>query len=442
MNYPQYTDYKDSKVDWLEDLPKHWDIKKSKLLYREVIDLSTTGCEDLLSVSEYYGVKKRTEVMKDGDHISRAESLEGYKKCKPDDLVINIMLAWKRGLGISSFDGIVSPAYSVFRPIDQNSMNPKYFHYLLRTDLYTGYFKSRSTGIIDSRLRLYPDAFGTIKIICPSKYEQDTIVAFLDRETEKIDVLIAEQQRLIDLLKEKRQAIITHAVTKGLNPDTPMKDSGVEWLGHVPKNWDILTIRRVATSVQTGNTPSSELASPDLETGFDWYTPGDFTDSLCLGNSLKKITSTVVASGESRLFPPGSVLIVSIGGTLGKVGYTKKSASANQQINAVIPNERVDGYFLAYSLVCKAKIMRFMSNASTIGIMNQEKTKELWITVPPLREQMVISTFLDRETAKVDVLVNEAQKAIALLQERSKAIIFEAVTGKIDVRKIGKENKQ
>lgn len=213
MNYPRYKNYKESGIDWLGEVPAHWETPKSKLIYREVIDLSTTGCEDLLSVSEYYGVKKRTDLMKDGDHISRAESLEGYKKCQPNDLVINIMLAWKRGLGVSNFDGIVSPAYCVFRPKDENCINPKYFHYLLRTDFYTGYFKSWSRGVIDSRLRLYPDVFGSIKVISPSKQEQDLIVSFLDRETAKIDTLIAEQERLIDLLKEKRQVIISAAVT-------------------------------------------------------------------------------------------------------------------------------------------------------------------------------------------------------------------------------------
>ena len=144
MSFQRYEKYKDSGVEWLGEVPEYWHVSRSKSIYREIIDLSTTGGEDLLSVSEYYGVKKRAEVMEQGDHISRAESLEGYKKCKPNDLVINIMLAWKRGLGVSNFEGIVSPAYCVFRPVDEKFINPTYFHYLLRTDLYTGYFKSRS----------------------------------------------------------------------------------------------------------------------------------------------------------------------------------------------------------------------------------------------------------------------------------------------------------
>lgn len=209
MSLSSYKKYKDSGLDWLGEVPTHWDTPKCKLIYREVVDLSTTGCEDLLSVSEYYGVKKRSEVMDDDDHISRAESLEGYKKCKPNDLVINIMLAWKRGLGVSNFDGIVSPAYCVFRPTDENSINPRYFHYLLRTDLYINCFKSRSTGVIDSRLRLYPDVFGSIEIITPSKKEQDIIVAFLDQETAKIDELINQQRLLHTLLMEAADHYLT-----------------------------------------------------------------------------------------------------------------------------------------------------------------------------------------------------------------------------------------
>ncbi len=272
----------------------------------------------------------------------------------------------------------------------------------------------------------------------PTLTEQISISAFLDREISKIDSLIAEQEKLIALLKEKRQAIISHAVTKGLNHNAPMKPSGIEWLGDVPEYWGVMSLRRCSLSVQTGGTPSSEPPSTDLEQGLAWYTPGDFSDSLFLTSSTRKISSEVIASGEVKLFPPKSVLIVSIGATLGKVGFAEEASSANQQINAVIPNEKIDGYFLAYSLLVKTDVMKFLSNASTIGIMNQEKTKDIWIAVPPRREQGEISTFLDTETAKLNTLTTEAQRAIDLLQERRTALISAAVTGKIDVRNLVK----
>ena len=248
---------------------------------------------------------------------------------------------------------------------------------------------------------------------------------------------MAEQESLIALLKEKRQALISHAVTKGLDPNAPMKDSGIEWLGEAPAHWEVVSVRRAAVSVDTGGTPSSQPPSEDLDTGLPWYTPGDFRGSIRLGQSAKMISREAAESGEAKVFPPGTVLIVSIGATLGKVALASVESSANQQINAVIPDGRIDAYFMTYSLSVKADVMRFLSNASTIGIMNQEKTKEIPLAIPPPNEQVSIIAFLDRETALLDVLVVEAERAIALLKERRSALISAAVTGKIDVSSHG-----
>ena len=206
------------------------------------------------------------------------------------------------------------------------------------------------------------------------------------------------------------------------------KDSGVEWLGEVPEGWEVSSIRRIATSVSTGGTPKFETPSTEGIDGFLWYTPGDFGDTLVLGGSTRKVSSAVVASGETKLFPSGSVLIVSIGATLGKVGYIQQDASANQQINAVIPAKNIDGYFLAYSLSVKSEVMRYLSNASTIGIMNQEKTKDIWLVIPTFSEQHIITSFLDRETGKIDDLIQEQERLIAFLKEKRQAVISHAVT--------------
>ena len=206
------------------------------------------------------------------------------------------------------------------------------------------------------------------------------------------------------------------------------KDSGVEWLGEVPEHWEVMSLRRCSSSVQTGGTPTSESPSTDFEQGLVWFTPGDFGYTLLLTTSTRKISSKVVTSGEAKVFPPRSVLIVSIGATLGKVGFAQEASSANQQINAVIPNERIDGYFLAYSLLVKTEVMRFLSNASTIGIMNQEKTKDILVAVPSPEEQTQITDFLDRETAKIDELVAEQRRLMKLLKEKRSAVISHAVT--------------
>ena len=229
-------------------------------------------------------------MISEGDFLSRAESLLDYKKCEINDLVMNIMLAWKRGLGVTKFDGIVSPAYSVFR--FNRFANPDFMHYLLRTDTYIDHFKTRSTGVIDSRLRLYPENFGNVPVLLPPLKNQEQIVNFLDHETAKIDTLIEKQQQLIKLLKEKRQAVISHAVTKGLNPDAPMRDSGVEWLGEVPAHWVIKKLK-FACSFITKKVDIGNKKTIALENIESWSGKYIATDSVYAGEDVE------FKSGES-----------------------------------------------------------------------------------------------------------------------------------------------
>ena len=213
------------------------------------------------------------------------------------------------------------------------------------------------------------------------------------------------------------------------NPYPSYKDSGVEWLGDVPEHWEVTTVRRIANAVQTGCTPSIVISNDKGSKGIYWYTPGDFGSGIILKDSSRSIPdSGNVTSDGVKIFPAGSVLIVSIGATLGRIGLAEFECSANQQINAIIPNSDIDSLFLAYSLCVKQEMMRFLSNASTIGIMNQDKTKEIFLLCPSFPEQQVIAAFLDRETAKIDELVAEQERLIELLTEKRQAVISHAVT--------------
>lgn len=199
---------KDSGVEWIGMIPKHWELQRFKSIFTECKSVTETGQEDLLSVSEYYGVARRIDKMEDGEYESRADSLVGYKVCKKDDL--NIMLAWKRGLGFSDFDGIVSPAYAVYRGKD---IAPHYFHYLMRTDMYVAEYKRNSKGIIDSRLRMYTDRFNNIMAIVPPLSEQQAIAAYLDEKCSKIDAATENIGKQIDALKRLKRALINEVVT-------------------------------------------------------------------------------------------------------------------------------------------------------------------------------------------------------------------------------------
>ena len=430
MSFPRYPKYKDSGAEWLGDVPEHWGLKRIGYYFTERREKVSDKDFAALSVTKNGIVPQLETAAKSDDGDNRKKVCQG-------DFVINSRSDRKGSSGASDRDGSVSLICTVLRP--QEHVHMPFVHHLLRSQPFQEEFYRYGKGIVADLWSTNYSEMRNIVLGMPPPDEQVQISTFLDRETAKIDELVAEQQRLMELLKEKRQAVISNAVTKGLSSEAPMKHSGIEWLGEVPAHWDVMSLRRCSSKVQTGGTPSSQTPSTDVEEGFVWYTPGDFGDSLLLSTSIRKIPSEVVTSGEAKVFAPRSVLIVSIGATLGKVGFSEQASSANQQINAVTPNERIDGYFLAYSLVVKSDVMRFLSNASTIGIMNQDKTKDIWITVPPRSEQHTIAAFLDHETAKFDTLTAEAQHAIDLLQERRAALISAAVTGQIDVRQFSEK---
>lgn len=202
---------KDSGVEWIGDVPAHWEVKRVKEVFVESKSKSTTGDETLLSVSEYTGVTQKKGNGGEDDFLSNAESLVGYKICKVGDLVINIMLAWKRGLGVSSFCGIVSPSYAVYSPLKK--VNSLFFHYLLRTEDAIAEFKRNSTGIIESRLRLYTDSFYALSVAVPPFDEQAAIAAYLDSKTAHIDRIVATINTQIDKLRELRKTLINDIVT-------------------------------------------------------------------------------------------------------------------------------------------------------------------------------------------------------------------------------------
>ena len=244
-----YPRKKDSGVEWLGEVPEHWDIRRVKYLLKECDTRSVDGSEELLRVSQYTGVTPRSPTGDVDEPDTRAASLVGYKRVEPNDLVVNIMLAWNGSMGVSQFRGITSPAYCVYR-FRANS-HPWYFHHLLRSPIYKARIKSVSTGIVESRLRLYTDDLYRLEALVPPLPEQTAIVRFLDHADRRIRRYIRAKQKLIALLEEQKQAIIHQAVTGKIDvrtgqPYPSYKDSGVEWLGEVPKHWEVRQFTRIA----------------------------------------------------------------------------------------------------------------------------------------------------------------------------------------------------
>ena len=261
MSFPPYEIYKSTEYDWLGTIPTSWRTQKFRHLFKESSEkIEGEVFGEMLSVSGYRGIQRKE--YDDENRRRSEEDLVGYRIVRKGQLVVNTMWLNYAGLGFSELDGHVSPAYRSYWP--KSDEYSKYLHYLLRSEHYVKGYTRLLTGVRPNSLQMSRDNMMSFPVVLPPKAEQIAIATFLDRETAKIDALIAEQQRLVELLQEKRQAVISHAVTKGLNPNAPMKDSGVEWLGEVPDHWDITPMRRVLIKIEQGWSPEC-LASPAEE---------------------------------------------------------------------------------------------------------------------------------------------------------------------------------
>ena len=425
----RYSEYKDSGVKWLGEIPSHWELLKSKYLWKETFENSTSGKEDLLSVSQYTGVTKSKA-------DSRSESLIGYKIVHKDDLVINIMLAWLGGLGVSNDEGVVSPAYCTYKLI--RDYNPKFLHYLYKTPMYLAEFARHSTGVVPSRWRMYTDDFGQVVSLLPPVEEQDTIVRYLDAATSKIDKAIAMQQKMIDLLNERKQIIIQNVVTKGLDENVEMKDSGVEWIGMIPKHWKIKRLKYVMHSY--GRIGFRGYGTDDIVDegqGAITLSPSNIQDSSMDYSKKTYLSWSKYYESPEIMIKNGDVLMVKTGSSYGKCAVVKglpMECTINPQL-VVFKEHKELPEFLAYSF--QTTYAKCFINTSVIGgtipTISQEKINNYIFPFPPKTEQQAIVAYLDKEMQRFDSAISNCQRQIALLQERKQIIINEVVTGKVKV---------
>lgn len=425
----RYSEYKDSGVKWLGEIPSHWNLLKSKYLWKETFENSTSGKEDLLSVSQYTGVTKSKA-------DSRSESLVGYKIVHKDDLVINIMLAWLGGLGVSNDEGIVSPAYCTYKLI--RDYNPKFLHYLYKTPMYLAEFARHSTGVVPSRWRMYTDDFGQVVSLLPPVEEQDAIVRHLDAATSKIDKAIAMQQKMIDLLNERKQIIIQNAVTKGLDENVEMKDSGVEWIGMIPKHWEIKRLKYVMHSY--GRIGFRGYGTDDIVDegqGAITLSPSNIQDSSMDYSKKTYLSWSKYYESPEIMIKNGDVLMVKTGSSYGKCAVVKglpMECTINPQL-VVFKEHKELPEFLAYSF--QTTYAKCFINTSVIGgtipTISQEKINNYIFPFPPKTEQQAIVAYLDKEMQRFDSAITNCQRQITLLQERKQIIINEVVTGKVKV---------
>lgn len=425
----RYSEYKDSGVKWLGEIPSHWELLKSKYLWKETFENSTSGKEDLLSVSQYTGVTKSKA-------DSRSESLIGYKIVHKDDLVINIMLAWLGGLGVSNDEGVVSPAYCTYKLI--RDYNPKFLHYLYKTPMYLAEFARHSTGVVPSRWRMYTDDFGQVVSLLPPVEEQDAIVRYLDAATSKIDKAIAMQQKMIDLLNERKQIIIQNAVTKGLDENVEMKDSGDRWIGLFPSSW---TTRRLNFSswIRARLGWKGLKASEYVDNGYPFLSAFNIVNDKIKWENLNFINKYRYDESPEIKLSVGDILLVKDGAGIGKCARIDElpcgESTANGSLAVITANYFVDYRYLYYFMISKSfkDHTELLINGMGVPHFTQGEMKKIVIPIPPKSEQQAIVAYLDKQMQRFDSAISNCQRQIALLQERKQIIINEVVTGKVKV---------
>lgn len=389
-------------------------------------EFSKDGKETLLSVSEYYGVKPRAEAFDEERQESRADSLEGYRIVRKGDLVMNYMLAWKGAYGISEYDGIVSPAYSVFK-VDASAIDLRYLHHRTRSKDMQAIFKKNSRGIMESRLRLYPESLLALRLPLPRYADQKIIARFLDRETARIDSLIEKKTRFIELLREKRTAVITHAVTKGLDPNAPMKDGGFKALGLIPAHWDLHPAGR-----------AFRLARRTVGSKHDQFKLLSLTTRGIIERDVSENFGKFPESFETyqEVRPDNFVFCLfdmdETPRTVGRSELAGMITGAYAVFDCIEPD--YSGYLLYLFLhldECKGLKPFYTGLRKTI---RPPKFTSIRVPFPPKEEAVAIVAHIQDQTSRIDTLIAKTERSIELLREKRSALITAAVTGKIDVR--------
>ena len=440
MSFPRYPKYKDSGVEWLGKLPAHWEVKRLKRacqVFPSNVDKKSHEGETPVLLCNYTDVYYNESITAGMALMAATASPEQIARftLRADDTIITKDSETADDIAVAShvpadLPGVVCGYHLAMvrpRPVTSGAYVKRLFD--------SGYAKSRFEVLANglTRVGLGQYELDNVELPFPPLLEQTLIAAFLERETAKIDGLVAEQQRLIELLREKRQAVISHAVTKGLNPNAPMKPSGIEWLGEVPAHWDVTKLSRLATEIGDGLHGTPEYVD---ESPFHFINGNNLTGG-CI--SLTDMTRCVSEAefNKHRVGLDQTTVLLSINGTIGNLAvYRDESVMLGKSAAYVNCGNELAREFLCLFLQ-SSFIRRYFDYAvtgTTISNLSLESIRTIPVALPPLDEQLEITAGLTKRTERLDGLLHEVQHAIDLLQERRTALISAAVTGQIDVR--------
>jgi type I restriction enzyme S subunit len=436
--FPAYSEYKDSGIDWLGKIPKHWILKPLFTLMKERNERNIGNKEqNILSLS--YGKIIRRNV--DDNFGLLPASFETYQIVQDGNIIMRLtdLQNDKRSLriGLVKEFGIITSAYVCLEIIQELEISFAYS--LLHSYDLTKIFYSLGGGV---RQSMNYEDLKRLPILCPPLEEQKQIATFLDRATTEIDQIIEQQKQLITLLEEERTTVISHAVTKGLDPSVPLQDSGIEWLGKIPKHWDVKRLKHTCSVIKDGTHQPPQRT----ENGFPLLSVRNIIDGKFVNLEDDSLISEQDFKELQRSFivQENDVLLAIVGATLGKVAiveemppFTIQRSLAFFRPRSPILYYRYLSAFLQSSIFQRLlwKNVGFSAQPGIyLGVLGNLHT-----LIPPISEQQAIALFLDQETARIDEAINNVRSQIEKLEEYRTVLISDAVTGKIDVRGFNKE---
>ncbi len=431
-----YPAYKESGLPWLGQVPEHWEVLPNRGIFIEINDRNHPD-EEMLSVTITKGIVKQQSLLentskKDSSNMNKSF----YKFVKPGDIAYNKMRAWQGAFGKSLFKGIISPAYVVMRTRHEKNL-PDYFHQLFRTSQFAKEAERWSYGITSDMWSLRPEHFKMIYIPLPPPAEQAAIVRFLDWAGGRLERTIRAKRKIIALLNEQKQAIIHRAVTRGLDPNVPLKDSGIPWLGEIPAHWEVRQLRHIGQLFKGSGGNKEDATSigvPCIRYGELYFRYRNFI----------RQPQGFISEDNAKIYTPihfGDVLFAASGEKIEEIGKSAVNlydgfAVCGGDIVIFRPTDSIHPPFLGYSLdsFSAAHQKATMCRGTTIKHIYPDELRSLWTCIPPLTEQKTISDELVNLLNGLTTAISRLEREIELLREYRTRLISDVVTGKLDVR--------
>lgn len=415
---------KDSRIEWVGKIPEDWKIAKIKF-HLKCNEAKNPGNTEVLSVYRDYGVVPKDS--RDDNHNVTSQDTSNYKYVKKGYLVINKMKAWQGSLAISDYEGIVSPAYYIYS-FRKQSYHGRYFHYLLR-GCYKDEFRRLSGGIREGQWDLSRYGFENTLMPIPSFQEQQAIASFLDTKCSEIDSLVADIEKQIDTLEEYKKSVITEAVTKGLNPDVEMKDSGVEWCPRVPIHWNSVNPKALFALRTQKALPGDKQLTSSQKHGIifqDEYMELENTKIVLVDKDF-----SILKHVEPNDF------VISMRSFQGGLEYSERRGCISSAYVMLIPNsDKVMPAFYKWFFKSSKYINAIQSTSNLIRdgqAMRYANFVQVKLFDISLEEQTAIAEYLDEEIPNIDIIITCKQQQIEILKDYKKSLIYEYVTGKKEV---------